>query len=185
MKKGTFESSFHVFRPISVSDVETSSVEQTSSCSGGSTMSTLQLHTPGFGVQSRRSIVLPKPMPHIEFPAPPPPFPELLTSSSSAYDCYASVPIPAYQSPKAIPTSDYDSSRLRRSSQCCDCIDDGMPLYATGKRNRRRSSVYGSYDDYATIQQPVYLERFALSKKGLLQIDYSCNWNHLQKMIGK
>lgn len=151
-------------------------------------MSTLQLHTPGFGVQSRRSIVLPKPIPHIEFPAPPPPFPELMQSNSSAYDCYASIPIPNYQSTN----NDYDLYSQRRISQCCECIDNNVPLYATegvrgddGKRNRRRSSIYGGYDDYATIQQPVYLERFALSKKGLLQIDYSCNWNHLQRMISK
>lgn len=191
---------------LSTTDVETSSTERNSSCSGGSTVSTLQLHTPGFGVQSHRSIVLPKPMPHIEFPAPPPPMSSLSYHDSSpfqpssAYEYYANVSIPAYQSAASLASQHHHLNNRRQrpipqrrsSSQCYECIDDHMPLYgstsmmAEKRMNRRASySMYGSTSGgYATIEQPnTHLERFGLSKKGLLQIDYSCNWNNLQRLI--
>lgn len=118
-------------------------------------------------MQSHRSIVLPKPEPQIEFPAPPPP-------PSSAYEYYTNV---------SVPSSHYDS-------RCYECVDEHMPLYATNPtmaRQKRRtgrstssSSIYGYVME---VEEPQYFERFGLSKKGLLQIDYSCNWNNLQRMI--
>lgn len=72
---------------LSHTDIDTasSSNERTSSC-GSSSVSTLQLHTPGFGVRAsgRRSIVLPKPEPHIEFPPAPPPHEYYTTAATTA-----------------------------------------------------------------------------------------------------
>lgn len=132
-------------------------------------MSTLQLHTPGFGVQSHHSIVLPKPEPQIEFPAPPPP-------PSSAYEYYTNVSVPS--------SSHYDS-------RCYECVDEHVPLYATNntimprrrRRLRRSTSSNSLYGYVMEVDEPQYFERFGLSKKGLLQIDYSCNWNNLQRLI--
>lgn len=49
-------------------DLESQTTDQNSA----STVSTLQLHTPGFGARASGGIVLPKPVPQIQFPAPPP-----------------------------------------------------------------------------------------------------------------
>lgn len=163
--------------PCSFADIETSSTERNSSCSRGSTVSTLQLHTPGFGVQSHHSIVLPKPEPHIDFPAPPPPPP--MHHCSSAYEYYTNVSVPSS-------SSHYDS-------RCYECVDEHIPLYATNpntpttrrqpRRLRRSTSSSNIYDYHMDYEEPQYYERFGLSKKGLLQIDYSCNWNNLQRLI--
>lgn len=172
-----------------------SSAERNSSCSGSSTVSTLQLHTPGFGTHSRRSIVLPKPIPHIEFPAPPPPVP-----ASSAYECYANIGMNNYES---LPSNNhfslvdytqyhYDQLPLvhrpvhphrhqhhRIREQCHECMElYNVPLYHSTK-----NSIRDDYNGYATVEQRRYLERFGLSKKGLLQIDYSFNWVNLQRII--
>lgn len=166
-------SSVSIQRP----DIESSSTERNSSCSRGSTVSTLQLHTPGFGVQSHHQIVLPKPEPHIEFPAPPPP---PLPHHSSAYEYYTNVSAPSS-------SSQYDS-------RCYECVDDPHMLYGTNpntpkvqrrpqRRLRRSTSTSNLYEYFMDYEEPIYYERFGLSKKGLLQIDYSCNWNNLQRMI--
>lgn len=178
---------------LTLTDVESSSTERNSSCSGNSTVSTLQLHTPGFRVHTR-SIVMPKPMPHIEFPAPPPPssLPLPPIQSASAYEYYANVSIPNYQSVSSLSPANNNNNishqHHRRNSRCYECIDEYAPLYAAtssiaDKRSQRRStySLYGG--GYAKIEPPNHLEKFGLSKKGLLQIDYSCNWNNLQRLI--
>jgi len=134
--------------------METSSSTERNS-SSDSTISTLRLHTPGFGVANgQRSLVLPKPTPHIEFPGPP------------SYDYYE-IPI----------ENSYCS--LNEFFDCASMGQGGgsdgsgnVPLYATTRRRSRSSNgtLYSS-------------NRFGLSKKGLLQIDYSCNWNNLDKYI--
>lgn len=60
------KSNFFIF--FFFSDLESQTTEQNSA----STVSTLQLHTPGFGARASGGIVLPKPVPQIQFPAPPP-----------------------------------------------------------------------------------------------------------------
>lgn len=131
-------------------------------------MSTLQLHTAGgFRV---RPLVLPKPLPHLDFPAPP------------SYDYYE---IPSDNNYYSINTT-----------ECMECvnndkyntINNNVPLYATNQRKRRNSCCYGTTgapieDSTATRYGPI--NRFGLSKKGLLQIDYSCNWNNLDRYIAK
>lgn len=179
--------------------METSSTERNSSCSGGSTVSTLQLHTPGFGTHSRRSIIMPKPIPHIEFPAPPPPASML---ASSAYECYANIGTNNYESLPSnlnFPMIDYsqyhydqlpypqhqlyqDRIHQHRAvrNECLECMElYNMPVYYASKNLHREE--YDNY--YATVDQRRYLERFGLSKKGLLQIDYSFNWKNLQRLI--
>lgn len=122
--------------------MDTSSDNRSSSC--GSTVSTLRLHTPGFGVASgQRCLILPKPPPSIEFPGPP------------SHDYHE------------LPYEDYTTS-----TDCYECVSAlNIPLYDTLKR-----------------ESPSYVSRnnhFGLSKKGLLQIDYSCNWNNLDRYIAK
>lgn len=61
------------------------------------------------------------------------------------------------------------------SLPCCECIDmqNTTPLY------------YGGRENYENLyeQRKQHLERFGLSKKGLLQIDYSLSWMNLQRLI--
>lgn len=150
------------------------------SCSG-STVSTIQYRS----------------MPHIQFPPPP-------LQSSSAYECYANVIIPKRRVPydNMAPTSlhsypntpnelvpepypmeypqpeyyydQYTDQYGRRQSvslPCYECIEQqNMP-------------VYYERDNYDVYDQRKHLERFGLSKKGLLQIDYSLSWMNLQRLI--
>lgn len=156
------------------------------SCSG-STVSTIQYRS----------------MPHIHFPPPP-------MQSSSAYECYANVVIPKRRVPfdnmapttspplhaypnaptellhdsykSEYPQPEYYSDQYadgylhdRRQSvslPCYECIEmQNTPLY------HARDNNYDVYD------QRKHLERFGLSKKGLLQIDYSLSWMNLQRII--
>lgn len=57
--------------------------------------------------------------------------------------------------------------------ECCNCYS----IYEScGIRKPSVSSIYGG--------EPIYANKFGLSKKGLLQIDYSYNWDDLDKTIG-
>lgn len=163
--------------------------EMSSNSCSGSTVSTMQYRS----------------MPHIHFPPPP-------MQPSSAYECYANVIIPkrrvpfdnmtpasasaattslhaypnlssemhssdAYQQPIEYPQpeyyydqfddrySQYDQRRQSVSLPCYECIDYGRENY---------ENIY---------DQRKHLERFGLSKKGLLQIDYSLSWMNLQRLI--
>ncbi|XP_037918149.1 uncharacterized protein LOC119655984 [Hermetia illucens] len=131
-------SSYGEFESRSSPDSRSSYVDSGSSAA-------LRLHTPGFGPASgRRRLVLPKPPPQLEFPAPP------------SYDY-------------CIPMSENNYCSL---SECYDCLSENIPLYASSTYRSGRSSFYKPH-------------RFGLSKKGLLQIDYSCNWNDLDRLITK
>lgn len=122
-----------------------SSPDSRSSYVDSGSSAALRLHTPGFGPASgRRRLVLPKPPPQLEFPAPP------------SYDY-------------CIPMSENNYCSL---SECYDCLSENIPLYASSTYRSGRSSFYKPH-------------RFGLSKKGLLQIDYSCNWNDLDRLITK
>ncbi|XP_037042829.1 uncharacterized protein LOC119079112 [Bradysia coprophila] len=86
---------------IYYTDLESQSTEPNSA----STVSTLQLHTPGFGARASGGIVLPKPVPQIQFPAPPPVhdiyYPNSILQDDDTYctfdDCYecSNVPVGA------------------------------------------------------------------------------------------
>lgn len=66
-----------------------------------------------------------------------------------------------------------DQRRQSVSVNACDCIDmQNTPIYNYGCEN-----FENIYD------QRKHLERFGLSKKGLLQIDYSLSWMNLQRLI--
>lgn len=165
-------------------DIETSSGDRNSSC--GSSVSTLQLHTPGFGVASgQRRMVLPKPPPNLEFPGPP------------SYDYYELPASELHLQQQLIqqqqqqlmshhsgsggggsPTIDQHS--YCSLNDCYECISNSnIPLYDT---LRMRKNSGGGCDVY---DQQVQINHFGLSKKGLLQIDYSCNWNNLDRYIAK
>ncbi|ETN67585.1 hypothetical protein AND_000595 [Anopheles darlingi] len=229
--------------------LETSETEQPSSCD--SSMSALRLHTPGFGksASSRRPIVLPKPLPQLEFPGPP---------SYEYYEpscCYMPLPAPPPPPPPpshhmAGPGGHYhhhhqhhqhththhqhpvpigspmtmgppsltgtilsDQHNYYTLNDCLECARqeaEHVPLYATtsttGSPTRRRSrSVSVVSQSMSLARRPSQMldpataiaiaatnanvcytpQHFSLSKKGLLQIDYSCNWNNLDRYIAK
>ncbi|XP_031630271.1 uncharacterized protein LOC116345215 [Contarinia nasturtii] len=138
------------------------------SCSG-STVSTLRSH------------------PQIHFPPPP-------MQASSAYECYANVVVPKRRS---IPFNnesisvyhDVLNDQLHETPPIqypqpqyyydqyggYECIEmQNMPVYYAPSKFR---------DDYDIYNKRRHLERFGLSKKGLLQIDYSVSWMNLQRLI--
>uniref|UniRef100_A0A182LY77 Uncharacterized protein n=2 Tax=Cellia TaxID=44534 RepID=A0A182LY77_9DIPT len=216
---------------VRVRYLETSSTEQPSSCD--SSMSALRLHTPGFGksASSRRPIVLPKPLPQLEFPGPP---------SYEYYEpscCYMPLPPPpppppppahfhhhhhhhqGHPPPSVTGTILSDHHNYYTLNDCLECARqeaEHVPLYATtssgglpitaGSPTRRRSrSVSVVSQSMSLARRPSQMldpataiaiaatnanvcytpQHFSLSKKGLLQIDYSCNWNNLDRYIAK
>lgn len=145
--------------------------------------------------------------PQIQFPPPP------KMQFSSAYECYANVIVPKKRTafdmtteslngyhdisiepilkaqPEKIeylqPHDQYfydqytDNSTQERQQSvnlpCYECIEmQNMSLYYAPNKIR---------DDYDIYSQRRHLERFGLSKKGLLQIDYSLSWMNLQRLI--
>lgn len=150
------------------------------SCSG-STLSTLQYRNG----------------PQINFPPPP-------MQASSAYECYANVIVPKRRVPfensapgslngyhnelihESLPIEypqpeyydqyvDHYGRRQSVSLPCYECIEmQNMPVYYAP------SKVHDEYDIYSQRRN---LDRFGLSKKGLLQIDYSLSWMNLQRLI--
>lgn len=156
--------------------------EMSSNSCSGSTVSTLQY----------RSI------PQIHFPPPP-------MQSSSAYECYANVIVPKRRMPfengapgslneyhnetmhESLPIeqlqpehyydqyADQYGRRQSVSLPCYECIEmQNMPVYYASSKVQ---------DDYDIYSQRRHLDRFGLSKKGLLQIDYSLSWMNLQRLI--
>lgn len=213
---------------ICVADLESSSTDRTSSC-GGSSVSTLQLHTPGFGVRAsgRRSIVLPKPEPHIEFPPAPPAHEFYDDAHQNPYNHHDDMQMlhpnppqfhdedfempyqtlrrphpPHHPSSGTLLTTGSGPSFIDRSgngffagseantycslTECAyDCVPDHVPVYAISNpaTMRRRSTAVGSPAPIMHHHQPP--NNFGLSKRGLLQIDYSFNWNNLHRFISK
>lgn len=144
-------------------------------------------------------------VPQIHFPPPP-------MQSSSAYECYANVIVPkrrvpfdalapesihAYHNNPNEPI--YDTRQPIEYPQPEYYYDQYADHYAHGRRQSvslpcyeciemQQTPVYyapsqGRDDDYDIYSQRRHLERFGLSKKGLLQIDYSLSWMNLQRII--
>lgn len=62
---------------------------------------------------------------------------------------------------------------------CYECVmlnENHIPLYVT--KQQQSSNV-------KNLNQQCPPNHFGLSKKGLLQIDYSFNWNNLHRFIAK
>ncbi|XP_055373090.1 uncharacterized protein LOC129606682 [Condylostylus longicornis] len=169
----------------SLSSINSSSAAEINEEENSSVMlsTSLKLHTPGFGVAAsgRRKLTLPKPVPHLEFPAPPPydyciPYGDVLIPNY-AFDCYECMSnIPIYGRITTTPPT--------LSPQPTELLYSG----STGSSGDTGCANYSSFD--STMSQPsslysTYSNRFEISKKGLLQIDYSCNWNDLDRLIGK
>lgn len=115
-----------------------------------------------------------KPAPQLEFPAPPslPPPP-----SSCAYsNTYATLPYCSV-------SECYDCSLIYGTSPALYGFSSGSEesgikgntLYGSTMGRRPPSSLYSG----------IYGHKFGLSKKGLLQIDYSCSWNDLDRIMGR
>jgi len=107
--------------------------------------------------------------PKIDFPAPPP--------LSPAYD---------YCNPYA--TLPYCS--IPDCSECQQQIYAApSTLYGTmggvggGDGSRLRGSSPHSSGGDSSLYSGIYARKFGLSKKGLLQIDYSCSWNDLDRVM--
>ncbi|XP_037955538.1 uncharacterized protein LOC119685354 [Teleopsis dalmanni] len=145
--------------------ISSSSSTEPHSSIGDESVSTLMLHTPGFGAVSRkRGLVLPKPAPKLEFPAPPP-----LPPTYDYCSPYATMPY-------CIASECYECiSQAQRSSliYASPSTYGSTSIYNTTLGRRPSSSLYGG----------IYSSKFGLSKKGLLQIDYSCSWNDLDRVI--
>uniref|UniRef100_A0A336L340 CSON015007 protein n=1 Tax=Culicoides sonorensis TaxID=179676 RepID=A0A336L340_CULSO len=139
-------------------DYESSAHSAERTNSFDSMSSTLQLCTPNFGLNR---MVVPKPMPITELHLPPPP-----SIPPSSYDYYE------------IPS---EANNYYSLNDCIDCLQsENVPIYAT---NRTPKSIYEpTYVSAPYCSTPYH---FGLDKKGLLQIDYSCNWNNLHRYIHK
>ncbi|XP_055904914.1 uncharacterized protein LOC129940561 isoform X1 [Eupeodes corollae] len=139
------------------------SSERNSSC-GEESVATLRRNTTaGFGATPRRrGMSLPKPEPMVDYPSAPydycSPYGETpYASVCSVPDCYECLSQNHNALLYSSPPSIYESSFY------------GSTL------SRRSESLYGN----------TYGNKFGLSKKGLLQIDYSCSWNDLDRVIGR
>ncbi|KAH8384597.1 hypothetical protein KR093_002172 [Drosophila rubida] len=105
--------------------------------------------------------------PQIEFPAPPP--------LSPAYD---------YCNPYA--TMPYCSL-----PDCEECQQQATSLiYAApstlyGTLAGGRAAVHCDSPSDSSLYAGIYARKFGLSKKGLLQIDYSCSWSDLDRVMGR
>lgn len=185
--------STHNFIPSPFPDLE----ETSSNSYSGSTVSTLQM----------------KNDPHINFPPPPMHpssayecynnivLPSQSQNGQPLYDTgfsypsseliYESLPIdyyPAPPPPQQIYYDPYSTDPYRRPRRhsirdsCYECLEmQNMPVYYAPCNLREQ---YDSIDSNAVdYQRRPHLERFGLSKKGLLQIDYSVSWSNLQRLI--
>ncbi|XP_023297101.2 uncharacterized protein LOC111679739 [Lucilia cuprina] len=139
---------------------------------------TLQRHVSNYGILPQRRIS--KPAPKLEFPSPPPMPPTYdycnpyatLPPCCSASDCYECLS-QAQQQQQIYGTHPiYGTTPATGPSSCYGCA--GMTGSQTLGR-RPSSSLYSG----------IYSSKFGMSKKGLLQIDYSCSWNDLDRVMGK
>lgn len=175
--------------------------EMSSNSCSGSTVSTIQyrsmphIHFPPPPMQSSSAyecyanVVIPKrrssrvPYDNMATAAtspPPPPPATAQPTSMHGYPHAANDMLPnAYPMEYPQPEYYYDQytdhygRRQSVSLPCYECIEmQNMPVYCAPREN-----------NYEIYDQRGHLERFGLSKKGLLQIDYSLSWMNLQRLI--
>lgn len=115
--------------------------------------------------------------PQIEFPAPPP--------LSPAYDyCNPYATLPYCSLPDCQECQQQATSLIYAAPST---------LYGTlagagaGRGGRREGSQVHQCDSPSdsSLYAGIYARKFGLSKKGLLQIDYSCSWNDLDRVMGR
>lgn len=125
----------------------------------------------------KRSVAAPTPTsktvdrPQIEFPAPPP--------LSPAYDyCNPYATLPYCSLPDCQECQQQATSLIYAAPST---------LYGTlagaGRRGRGGSQCDSPSD--SSLYAGIYARKFGLTKKGLLQIDYSCSWNDLDRVMGR
>ncbi|EDW09601.1 uncharacterized protein LOC6579789 [Drosophila mojavensis] len=104
-----------------------------------------------------------KAMPQIDFPAPPP--------LSPAYDfCNPYATLPYCSVP-----------------DCAECQQQATSLIyaAPSTLYGRTGGTQSDSPSDSSLYAGIYSRKFGLSKKGLLQIDYSCSWNDLDRVMGR
>ncbi|XP_017133190.1 uncharacterized protein LOC108149828 [Drosophila elegans] len=109
--------------------------------------------------------------PQIDFPAPPPLSPAYDYCNPFATLPYCSIPdcSECHQQIYAAPSTLYGTMGGGRGGG-----GDGSRM--------RGSSPHSSGGD-SSLYSGIYARKFGLSKKGLLQIDYSCSWNDLDRVM--
>ncbi|XP_067628919.1 uncharacterized protein [Eurosta solidaginis] len=114
-----------------------------------------------------------KPAPRLEFPAPqsiPPPTP--------SYD-YSN---PYATSPHCSASDCYVCSMFYASPSMYGVMD------SSAEEGYNDSAIYCSSTErspFSSLYSGIYSNKFVLSKTGLLQIDYSCSWNDLDRIMGR
>ncbi|KAH8297176.1 hypothetical protein KR044_006074 [Drosophila immigrans] len=107
--------------------------------------------------------------PRIEFPAPPP--------LSPAYDyCNPYATMPYCSLP------DCDECQQQATSLIYAAPST---LYGTLAGGRATTIMQCDSPSDSSLYAGIYARKFGLSKKGLLQIDYSCSWNDLDRVMGR
>uniref|UniRef100_A0A1I8Q8Q6 Uncharacterized protein n=1 Tax=Stomoxys calcitrans TaxID=35570 RepID=A0A1I8Q8Q6_STOCA len=154
----------------------TSSAEPHSSLGDGDYLSaTIPRKSSNYGhLSPKRNF--PKPAPKLDFPAPPisvPPSydycnPYATLPCCSITDCYECLSQATQQLQQH---QLYSSRSIYGPSISPDSCYDCMPTQSLGRRPS--SSLYSG----------IYSSKFGMSKKGLLQIDYSCSWNDLDRIM--
>lgn len=105
-------------------------------------------------------------------------------ATSSEYDRPYREPILEFPPPPYGPEDgeeeDSDAMTLMECQECSLAVDhtNSYPLYSS-------SSELAMEGLYKPIHYATTPRHFSLSKKGLLQIDYSCNWNCLDFNFNK
>lgn len=126
---------------------------------------------------------LSKPAPKLEFPAPPPSVPPTYDycnpyatlpccSVSDCYECLSQAAQQHQQHHQQLYGSHsvYGGTATNTTPDSCyDCS-----LGPTNSLGRRPSS---------SLYSGIYSSKFGMSQKGLLQIDYSCSWNDLDRIM--
>lgn len=106
-------------------------------------------------------------VPQIDFPAPPP--------LSPAYDyCNPYATMPYCSLPDCTECQQQATSLIYAAPST---------LYGTLAGGRAATQCDSPSD--SSLYAGIYARKFGLSKKGLLQIDYSCSWNDLDRVMGR
>lgn len=116
--------------------------------------------------------------------------------SSSAYECYANVIVPKRSTPSNMTSeliNQYHTtpSELMHDTQQNEYPQPEYEYYVKGRQSAslpcyecvEMQSEMQNMPVYDIYSQRRHLERFGLSKRGLLQIDYSLSWMNLQRFI--